>query len=180
VRAMIHDRRARFGLTEVRMAELLEEAVDTLWRIQCTQPEEGPSAFRSAMPIPLRQVHEGYGWHRARPSVAPPSAAAIDRLDLVLRCVAAALDPDNRLLVWMRAYGVRWKRIEHQLGRGRHALWRQWIIALHRMCSYAQSKAYARVMAQQKTTQQIDGKRASSVTRSAGRANGATPSNPET
>jgi hypothetical protein len=180
MRQLMHDRRARFGLTEHRMAELLDEAVDTLWRIQRTQPGEGPRDFRSSMPIPLRDVHMGYGWHRARPSVAPPSAAAIDRLDLVLRCVAAALEPDARLLVWMRAYGVRWKRIERQFGRGRNALWRQWLIALHRMCSYAQSKSYARALGRQKSVQHIDEKEASSVTRSAGRAHAAAPSVPGT
>src|SRR5882672_3087939 len=111
------------GMTETRMAVLCAEAIDTLWRLQRTTPSDLPRGFSCSMPQPVRDIRVAYGWNRARPSAAPPTAAAISRLDLVLRCVAGGLTPEDRLLVWMRAYGVHWKRIERQYGRSRSALW---------------------------------------------------------
>jgi hypothetical protein len=159
-----------FGLNEDRMSALVVEAIDTLWRLQRTQPGDYPRGLHCSMPRPVRDIRVAYGWQRARPSVDPPTAAAIDRLDIVLRSIAGALGPEDRLLVWMRAYGVPWKRVERQYGRSRAALWRQWVIALWRVVSFAHAKGYARALSLQKTAQHSDRKGPISVARSAGLA----------
>lgn len=100
------------------VARRLEEAADVLAR------------------LPEHPVHGYYGlWPRivgapcasARPAAAAP--AAIDRMDEALRWLCW-LDHEERLLVWLRAEGLPWKRITHRLGIGRTTAWQRWTSAL--------------------------------------------------
>jgi Domain of unknown function (DUF6362) len=152
-------RRAVHGLTAARMAEAIEEAVDSLRRLNRTTHADGPAIYARSVIFPrvLRDIWEAYGRYKPRPSIEPPTAAAIDRLDAVLACIAGALPQEERLLIWMRASNVRWKRIESQYGRSRHALWRTWVIALWKLTSYANARGFAKILVQQNFRAQLGG-----------------------
>ena len=100
------------------IAERLEEAVDVLARL----PDEGARGLYDLWP---RMV--GDPCPDSRPAAAEP--AAIDRMDEALQWLFW-LEPRERVLVWLRAEGLPWKRITHRLGVSRTTAWQQWTIAL--------------------------------------------------
>lgn len=104
---------------------MLLEAAETLRRL----PLEKPRGYFSAMPTPVRNIHEAYGWEAARLRPPPPSAAAIDRLDQVLSWMGW-LSEDQVRVVWARACGVPWRPVCRRLGCGRTKAWRIWVGSL--------------------------------------------------
>jgi hypothetical protein len=104
---------------------MFEEAAATLRRL----PSERPQGFKSAMPTPVRNIHEAYGYNEVRVRLPPPSAAAIDRLDMVLGW-SGWLSEDQAKVVWARACRVPWRPICVRLGCGRTKAWQVWVTAL--------------------------------------------------
>ena len=104
--------------TPAVVADRLVEAADVLARL----PEGRVREFYDLWP---RIV--GAPCASARPAAAAP--AVIDRMDEALRWLCW-LDPEERLLVWLRAEGLPWKRIISRLGIGRTTAWQRWTVAL--------------------------------------------------
>lgn len=116
---------AQFQATPARMPErrraaspdpvpaLLREAADTLRRL--------PSALArprlSSWPAVVRDsAAELSGSDSVRRSPIPPSPQAIDRMDRVLGWLLSC-DEEARRLVWARATGISWRRLEDLDGR---------------------------------------------------------------
>jgi hypothetical protein len=104
--------------TPKRVAERLVEAADVLARL----PEERARGFYDLWP---RLVGEPCASARG----AAPAPEAIDGMDQALGWLLW-LEPEERLLIWLRAEGLPWKRIVHRLGIGRTAAWQRWTTAL--------------------------------------------------
>jgi hypothetical protein len=100
------------------VGERLEEAVDVLARL----PEERARGFYDLWP---RLVGEPSRY--AGPAAAAPEA--IDRMDEALGWLCW-LEREERVLAWLRAEGLPWKRITHRLGIGRTTAWQNWTTAL--------------------------------------------------
>jgi Domain of unknown function (DUF6362) len=100
------------------VARRLEEAADVLARL----PEERVRGFYDLWP---RILIEPSGWPRS----AAATPEAIDRMDEALGWLCW-VEPEERLLLWMRAEGLPWKRITHRLGMGRTTAWQRWTMAL--------------------------------------------------
>jgi hypothetical protein len=110
--------------TPAVVADRLVEAADVLARL----PE---GRVREVYDLWPRIVMEPSG-SRTRPAAAAP--AAIDRMDEALRWLCW-LDHEERLLVWLRAEGLPWKRITSRLGIGRTTAWQRWAMALLKIAS---------------------------------------------
>ena len=123
-------------MTQLMDAEIviyrLEEAGKTLLSLPVGTP--GPASFRSAMPQPVQDAAESYGWqpHTIRPPV--PGSTSISRMDEVFRWLA--LIPGDRYVL-RRIVGARslvspvterhlfsWTRIAAVIGADRKAVQR--------------------------------------------------------
>jgi hypothetical protein len=108
-----------WSLDELR--ERMREAAYTLRRLP--MPRHGqPADFRVHWPD-VAYDWLAYGWVPARAPRIPPSPIEISRLDEVLGWMHW-LTRDQRLVVWARATGWTWRRIEaldelERNGRGR-------------------------------------------------------------
>lgn len=105
----------------------LAEAADTIRRLP--GGGAGHTPLRAAWPAFVRDAADAYGWDDATARPAPPTAAAIDRLDETLGWIAAVPPPGGRLL-WLRANRVGWKSICECLHCSRDTAWRKWRGAL--------------------------------------------------
>lgn len=105
--------------------ERLAEAAYTIKRLP--RPVNGrPKPLRAVWPD-MAQDWLAYGDVRSREPWIKPSGAAIDRLEEVLHWLFW-LERDQRLILWARASGWTWKRIEalddaERNGRGRSERW---------------------------------------------------------
>jgi len=64
-----------------------------------------------------------------QPMRISPSPAAISRMEETLDWTIG-LDPIDGKIVWLRAYGLRWKTICRTVGRQRSAVHERWLYAL--------------------------------------------------
>ena len=104
--------------TPRRVAVRFEEAADVMARL----PNERVPGLYGLWPrIVSATVTSG------RP--AAPSPEAIDRMDEVVGWLCW-LEPEERMLVWLRAERLPWKWITRRLGIGRTTAWQRWTIAL--------------------------------------------------
>lgn len=91
---------------------MLKEAADTLRRL----PRAHARARLSRWPDVVRSSVETFGGETGRTRLAAPSPAAIDRLDETLTWMFACT-PEQRKVIWARACGVPWRRLEDIDGR---------------------------------------------------------------
>lgn len=108
---------------------LLREA----WITQVNLPATGtrPGGYGSTMPDYVRDISESYGYDTATIGRITPTAAQIDRLDLVLLAMGSPnLDPFGRHLLWARAANVGWKTVVGKRGMARSSLTRAYDKAL--------------------------------------------------
>jgi Domain of unknown function (DUF6362) len=106
------------GISAPEVIARLEEAGATLLAMRLLGV--APSAIRSSMPEPLREVWESYGWDPEPIRAAIPSCAAIDRMDEAWGWLGL-VPPDKRVL--RRIVAAR--SLVHPLS-GRHCVpWRR-------------------------------------------------------
>ena len=103
----------------------LAEAADVLARL----PETKMRGYVSLWPPMVREFWESFGWQDAVLKRPPPSAAAIDRMDMALRWLLW-LDAVDARIVWLRACGRPWKEVCWQSGLARAAANQHWLFAL--------------------------------------------------
>ena len=109
------------SLVETHMVE----AADVLARL----PDTKMQGYVSLWPPMMREFWESFGWEDAVLKRPPPSAAAIDRMDMALRWLLC-LDPVDARIVWLRACGRPWKEVCWQSGLARAAANQHWLFAL--------------------------------------------------
>lgn len=112
-------------LTVDELRDRLADAADTLRRLP--KPKGLERSLQSPWPDMLRDWL-AYGWDRTQVRRAAPTPQAITRLD---ECLAwlHLLSPTQRMVLWARAEGLTWRRIEyldhatnHGKGRGSRQL----------------------------------------------------------
>jgi hypothetical protein len=97
---------------ETIMAALIASA-ETLRRL----PKGGIQNRLTRWPEVVRSSAELFmGEKHARNRLSPPEPAAIDRMDVVLTWLLP-LSVDQRRILWARACGVAWRRLEDMDGR---------------------------------------------------------------
>ncbi len=101
------------------------EAADVLGRL----PNVKVHGYASTWPPILREFWESFGWQEAVLRRPPPSAAAIDRMDMALQWLGW-LDPVDARIIWLRASGKRWKEVCWTSGLARAAAHQHWLFAL--------------------------------------------------
>jgi hypothetical protein len=104
--------------------ERLEEAAWVLKRL----PEPRMHGYFSTWPEILRSFGDLVG-QEPRPMKITPSARDITRMEETLTWTAG-LDPIDGKIVWLRAHGMRWKRICWTVGLQRSAAHQHWLYAL--------------------------------------------------
>lgn len=100
------------GWTSTAVWEQLVEGAETLQRLP--DASRGPRKVRSSWPEIVRNAAESFNAEAERADLrrlGPPSADAIDRLDRVIVWLEW-LSGDVQRLVWLRACGVPWWRLE--------------------------------------------------------------------
>ena len=116
---------AEIHWTPKMVAESLEEAADTLRRL----PPVTVRGFVSAWPPVVHDFWDAFGWEEVSVRLGPPSARAIDEMDMALGWLRW-LKSDDARLVWQRATGRPWKYIARDFGMDRSTAWRHWTGAL--------------------------------------------------
>jgi hypothetical protein len=108
------------SLVEARLAE----AAYVLKRL----PKEKVQGYFSTWPTMLYEFSDLVG-QEPKPLRVLPSPAAISRMEETLSWTVG-LDPIDGKIIWMRAYGERWKTICWAVGLQRSAAHQHWIYAL--------------------------------------------------
>ena len=108
------------SLVEARLAE----AAYVLKRL----PKEKVQGYFSTWPKMLYEFSDLVG-QEPRPMCVLPSPAAISRMEETLSWTVG-LDPIDGKIIWMRAYGERWKTICWAVGLQRSAAHQHWLYAL--------------------------------------------------
>lgn len=104
--------------------ERLAEAAYVLKRL----PEEKVQGYFSTWPTMLYEFSDLVG-QEPKPMRVLPSPAAISRMEETLSWTVG-LDPIDGKIIWMRAYGERWKTICWTVGLQRSAAHQHWLYAL--------------------------------------------------
>lgn len=102
---------------EKHIKERLKEAAQTLRRL----PKARLSTSMTAWPDVVRQSAEAYGYDRSFARPIPPRPDQITRMDEALPWLFT-LEPEVRRVVWARASGVSWRRLEMMDGRSHTTL----------------------------------------------------------
>ena len=104
--------------------ERLAEAAYVLKRL----PEEKVQGYFSTWPTMLYEFSDLVG-QEPKPMRVLPSPAAISRMEETLSWTVG-LDLIDGKIIWMRAYGERWKTICWTVGLQRSAAHQHWLYAL--------------------------------------------------
>src|SRR5262249_49930453 len=92
----------------------LAEAADVLRRLSMNGLK--PGRLRSHWPEVVHQAEEAYGWTAARTRPPRPSPAEITRMDETITWLLL-IDAELRKIVWARACGLSWRKLEDIDGR---------------------------------------------------------------
>jgi uncharacterized protein DUF6362 len=103
----------------------LVEAADTLRRL----PEPRVPGYVNSWPEVVEKAQVARGPAEGPTRLGPPSPAAIDQMDAVLRWLRW-LEPDEQKIVWDRANRRPWKAIACAHDIERTTAWRRWTYAL--------------------------------------------------
>lgn len=108
------------ALVEARLAE-------AAWVLK-QLPEPRLSGYFSTWPAVLHSFADKVG-QEPRPMRILPSPQAIDRMEETLNWTAD-LDPIDGKIIWLRAYGTRWKDVCWTVGLQRSAANQHWLYGL--------------------------------------------------
>ncbi len=103
----------------------MAEAADVLGRL----PDARMRGYVTTWPPMVREFWESFGWQEAVLKRPPPSAAAIDRMDMALQWLVW-LDAVDARIVWLRACGRPWKEVCWKVGLARAAANQHWLFSL--------------------------------------------------
>jgi hypothetical protein len=120
--------------TKARMTE----AADALRRLSMHVLK--PSGLRAQWPDIVHRVEEAYGWSAERTRPARPTPAQITRMDEAIGWLLW-LKEDERKVVWARATGMSWRRIEDMDGRSTRTLQNLFASALRRILSRRRTRS---------------------------------------
>lgn len=112
------------GWTPNLVEERLAEAASVLKRL----PEPRRQGYFNTWPEILHGF-AGKARKNPQPMRVVPSPAAISRMEETLSWTAG-LDPIDGKIIWLRAYGARWKTICRTVGLQRSAAHEHWLYAL--------------------------------------------------
>ena len=112
-------------LSMTDVADRLEQAAQTLRRL----PPVKVRGYFGTWPQIMQEAIYAYGWEETRIKLGPPSARHITEMDEALRWFMW-LEREEVTLVWLRACGVKWKKMNRLLGWSVRKLQYDWRIAL--------------------------------------------------
>lgn len=113
-------------MTRDELRQRMREAAYTLKRLP--MPKSGlPASFRVAWPD-VAYEWLAYGWTPARAPRTKPSPSEISRLDEMLNLLHL-LTRDQRMILWARAMGWTWQKIEalDEMERDGHGRTEGWL-----------------------------------------------------
>ncbi len=113
------------SLTLKDVADRIEQAAHTLRKL----PKVTVQGYFNAWPPIVREAMDAYGWEDAHIHPGPPSARQITEMDEVMLWLMG-LEREEVRIVWLRANGIRWKRIGLELGWSVRKLQYDWRVAL--------------------------------------------------
>ncbi|MDX2073805.1 MAG: DUF6362 family protein [Alphaproteobacteria bacterium] len=112
--------------TVTEIADRFEEAARTLRRL----PPVKVRGYFNTWPPVIRTAQELLDAEPVPLQLGPPTAGAIARMEETLEWIFLLDDEDERRLVWLRAEGVRWRKICARIGCKRTKAWQLWSMAL--------------------------------------------------
>lgn len=112
------------------VADRFEQAIYTLKRL----PPVRVQGYFNLWPAIKYTEREVWEMEKLPMRLGPPSAQSISRMEQTLEWITW-LDVEERKLVWLRAYKVRWKSICVRIGVDRSTAWRYWVIALTKIAT---------------------------------------------
>ena len=118
----------------------LAEAADALRRLRMSGLK--PGTMQAQWPEVVRRVEEAYGWTGTRLRPPRPSPAEISRMDEAIGWLLL-LEADQRRIVWARAMGLSWRRLEDMDGRSVRTLQNVHATALQRIAHALQARLRA-------------------------------------
>jgi hypothetical protein len=127
------------GLVEARLAE----AAFVLKRL----PEPRRQGYFSTWP----QIVHSFGdlaSQEPKPMRVLPSPQAISRMEETLTWTTC-LDPIDGKIVWLRAYGTRWKQVCWAVGLQRSAAHRHWLFGLSVIALHLNRRRFNRNLSKQ-------------------------------
>ncbi|MGE0108168.1 MAG: DUF6362 family protein [Bdellovibrionales bacterium] len=107
------------------VADRIEQAANTMKKL----PKVKVQGYFNAWPTIVREAMEAYGWEDNHMRPSPPSAKHITEMEEVMIWLLW-LEREEVRLIWMRAEGVRWKRLSLELGWSVRKLQYDWKIGL--------------------------------------------------
>lgn len=103
-------KKKKYDIAEVD--ERIDQAVATIKRM----PKPKVQGYFNVWPEIVREAVESYGYGEEHIRFGPPSPQHISEMDEVTMVWLLWLEREEVHLVWLRAEGVRWKRLSLELG----------------------------------------------------------------
>ncbi len=113
------------NLTLKDVSDRIDQAAHTMRKL----PKVAVKGYFNVWPAIVREAMEAYGWDEMHVHPGPPSAHQITEMDEVMLWLMW-LERDEVRIVWLRASGVRWKRIGLETGWSVRKLQYDWRIAI--------------------------------------------------
>lgn len=119
--------------TSLIVADRIREAAETLKRL----PDHHPGKrYRCALPTPVRNPNEAYGYTPLEAPLGPPAASAIDRMDEVILDWMKWLESDEIKIIWSWVLGVPARIVGGRLGVHRSTVHRRRIGVLKKLAVF--------------------------------------------
>ena len=89
-----------------------------------------PAMYGSSWPDIIQEFWDAFGWHDVEIAPAPPTAAAITRMDETMIWFLYIKQPRDRRIAWAKAFGVSDGKIARIIGQSRWTVRRRYKAAL--------------------------------------------------
>lgn len=128
--------------------DMVEDRVVEAAAVLRHMPPPRVAGYFSTWPEVVRSFGDLVG-QEPRPMKITPTARDISRMEETLTWTAG-LDPIDGKIVWLRAYGLRWKRICWTVGLQRSAAHQHWLYALCVIAFRLNGRRYNRNLSMQR------------------------------